>query len=71
MEAVMKNRTQELMFRLTAAAIGFAVTGVVFSVAVARSQEASVVAQAAVSVSYNPVANEAVRLFDGSRDRLQ
>ena len=47
----MKNRTRELMFRLTAAAI-VAVTGVVFTVAVAQWQEAPVVAQATVSGSY-------------------
>jgi hypothetical protein len=38
MEAVMKNRTWELIFRLTAAGIGFAVTAMVFGVAVAHSQ---------------------------------
>jgi hypothetical protein len=63
MEAVMKNRTRELMFRLTAAAI-VAVTGVVFTVAVAQWQEAPVVAQATVSGSYKtPVAMTQSGLF--------
>jgi hypothetical protein len=50
MEAVMKNRTRDSIFRLTAALIGLAVTGVVF-VAVAHSQEASIVAQASAGGS--------------------
>jgi multisubunit Na+/H+ antiporter MnhC subunit len=45
MEAVMKNRTKDLIFRLTAVVIGLAVTSVVF-VAVAHSPEAPIVAQA-------------------------
>jgi hypothetical protein len=49
MEAVMKNRTRDSIFRLTAALIGLAVTGVVF-VAVA-TQEAPIVAQATVGGS--------------------
>jgi hypothetical protein len=45
MEAVMKIGTRQLIFRLTAAAIGLAITGVVFGVPVAHSQEAPLVAQ--------------------------
>jgi multisubunit Na+/H+ antiporter MnhC subunit len=50
MEVVMKNRTRDLIFRLTAAVIGLAVTSVVF-VAVAHSQEAPIVEQATASGS--------------------
>jgi hypothetical protein len=50
MEAVMKNRTRDLIFRLTATVIGLAVTGVVF-VAIAHPQEAPIVAQATASGS--------------------
>jgi len=64
----MKNRTRELIFRLTTAAIGFLVTAMVFGVAVARSQEAPVVAAATVSVSYQ---TPSPGCFDGSCDRPQ
>ena len=78
----MKIGTKELIFRLTAAAISFALTGVFFRVAVAHSQGAPIVAQDTASGSYEtPVANEAAGLggrqrvnhylFNGSRDRLR
>jgi hypothetical protein len=49
MEVVMKIATRELIIRLTAAGIGFALTGAVFRIAVAQSQEAAIVSPASGS----------------------
>ena len=64
----MKIGTKELIFRLTAAAISFALTGAVFRVAVAHSQEVPIIAQRTSGDTYEiPVANEAARLGYGQR----
>jgi hypothetical protein len=47
----MKIGTRELIIRLTAAGIGFALTGAVFRIAVAQSQEPTIITQAARSSS--------------------
>jgi hypothetical protein len=53
LEVVMKIGTKELIVRLTAAAIGFALTGAVFLIAVAQPQEATaIVTQATEARSY-------------------
>jgi len=66
----MRIGTRELIFRLTAAAIGFAVTGAVFRVAVAHSQEAPVIAQHTARGGFEtPVSNQADRL--GDRQQLR
>jgi hypothetical protein len=52
MEVVMKIGTKELIVRLTAAAIGLALTGAVFRIAVAQPHEAIIVTQATRSGSY-------------------
>jgi hypothetical protein len=80
--AIMRIGTRALIIRATAAAIGFAVTGMVFHVAVARSQEAPVIAHDTVGGGYeSPVSDWAARLgdrqrlkhyfLDESRDRLR
>ena len=76
--AIMRIGTRALIIRATAAAIGFAVTGMVFHVAVARSQEAPVIAPDTVGGGYeSPVSDWAPRqqlkhyFLDGSRDRLR
>jgi hypothetical protein len=50
----MKISTRQMIFRLTAAAIGLAATGVVFGVAVARSQESSTVVHGYSEELLNP-----------------
>jgi hypothetical protein len=52
MEVVMKIATRELIIRLMAAGIGFALTGAVFRIAVAHSQEAAIVTPGNASGSY-------------------
>ena len=48
----MRIATRELIIRLMAAGIGFALTGAVFRIAVAQSQEAAIVTPGAASGSY-------------------
>ena len=48
----MKIRTRELIIRLTAAGIGFVLTGTVLHIAVAQSHDATIVAQATCSGHY-------------------
>jgi hypothetical protein len=48
----MKIRTRELIIRLTAAGIGFALTGAVFHIAAAHSHEATIVVQPTRSERY-------------------
>ena len=48
----MKIATRELIIRLMAAGIGFALTGAVFRIAVAQSQEAAIVTAGNASGSY-------------------
>ena len=48
----MKIATRELIIRLIAAGIGFALTGAVFRIAVAQSQEAAIVTPGTASGSY-------------------
>jgi len=48
----MKIATRELIIRLMAAGIGFALTGAVFRIAVAQSQEAAIVTPGTASGSY-------------------
>ena len=60
----MKIGTKELIVRLTAAAIGLALTGAVFRIAVAQSHEAIIVTQATRSGSYENSADERARLPD-------
>jgi hypothetical protein len=52
MEVVMKIARRELIMRLTAAGIGFALTAAVFRIAVAQSQEAAIVTPGTASGSY-------------------
>ena len=52
MEVVMRIATRELIIRLMAAGIGFALTGAVFRIAVAQSQEAAIVTPGTASGSY-------------------
>ena len=48
----MKIATRELIIRLMVAGIGFALTGAVFRIAVAQSQEAAIVTPGNASGSY-------------------
>ena len=48
----MKIATRELIIRLMAAGIGFALTGAVFRIAVAQSQEVAIVTAGNASGSY-------------------
>ena len=48
----MRIRTRELIIRLTAAGIGFALTGTVLHIAVAHSHDATIVSQASGSGRY-------------------
>ena len=48
----MKIATRELIIRLTVAGIGFALTGAVFRIAVAQSQEAAIVTPGTAGGSY-------------------
>ena len=48
----MKIATRELIIRLMAAGIGFALTGAVFRIAVAQSQETAIVTPGTASGSY-------------------
>jgi hypothetical protein len=71
MEAIMRMGTKELIFRLTAAAIGFAATGAVFHVAVAHSQEAEIIVQDTARGGFEtPASNQADRLSDRQQLRF-
>ena len=54
----MKIRTKELIFRLTASAISFALSGAVFGVAVTHSKEVPINAQAAANSRYETCTKE-------------